>query len=75
MVLIPNLFFGVEVLVVMSLLKPAKNICIPLWINETTPFSFNDILHLPPLEGIPRDFKVRQIPLGLFLFYAIFSSK
>ena len=44
--------------------------------KEATLFFSNDILDcLPPLEYIPRDFKICQIFLELFLFFATFASK
>ena len=42
-------------------------------LNETVPFSFNDILDChPPSEGIPRDFKVSQSSLGYSYFRNFF---
>ena len=42
-------------------------------LRETAPFSFNDNLDcLPPLEGIVRDFKVRQCSLDYSYFLQFF---
>ena len=77
---IPNLFFGLGSYCSSESAKFEKNLqkvfALFFELKETTPCSFNHILDcIPPLEGIPRNSKVHQSSLGLFLFSAIFSSK